>query len=197
MLSVEKRNHHAKRKWMISMLLLIGLSLGISGVYLLMPQETVPVFSQKLRIKVADKMIDEEPVLPYVSGSIVMDYFDGTSNAIPTVNEYEGIYRPSLGVAIANNNEPFEVVSALSGKVVDIIQDPLLGLSASIESDDVLITYQSLGTCYLKEGDVIKQNDLIGTAGSNSYQSGLLNHLYIVTEMDGKVVNPHLLFSFE
>ena len=208
MIAYERKNKKAKRRFYLSLGCLALLLAGIVTYQTLMPKQSVPVFSDFPVLKLPDKETapaEEEPaaevkekiILPYKNGKKVVDYFDGESSDIVSIIEFEGVFRPSQGVDISNNGEVFEVVSAADGTVLDVTADPLLGNSIRIQSDDVIITYQSLDKITLKKGDHVLQGDVIGSAGSNIYQASLKNHLHLVVEKDQVRVDPNTIFKFE
>ena len=126
-----------------------------------------------------------------------MDYFDGESGSIISVVEFEGVYRPSQGVDISNNQESFEVFSASDGVVLEVMNDTVLGNGVRIQSGEYILTYQSLSGISLKKGDAVTQNQKIGMASSNIYQASLKNHLHLVVEKNGVRIDPNSIFKFQ
>ena len=145
------------------------------------------------------EVIEEKTIfiLPYETGKKVVDYFDGKSKEIISVIEFEGVYRPSLGVDISNNGESFNVFSASDGVVLEVIHDTMLGNGIKIQSGEYIITYQSLEGITLKKGDVVKQKDMLGKSSSNLYQASLKNHLHINVERNGVRVDPNSIMNFK
>lgn len=194
----EKRNRKQRRNWILGLGMMLLLSIGVITVDLLTPNQEIPVFNEKMVIRLPEIKIEEETIrLPYNQGEVVVDYFTGISSEIPTVVEFEGIYRPSQGVDIVWQQEAFDVVAALSGEVVEVNQDALLGESIAIRSQEWIFIYQSLSDIQFKKGDFVKQGELLGKAGKNVYQSSLKNHLHLVVEKEGKIVDPNTIFNFK
>lgn len=202
MILYEKKNKKAKRITLV--LGFLGLiALGVVGFNQLNQKEDV-VFNDKLVLKLPDLEEEKEVVetkvrfiLPYDTGKKVIDYFDGKSKEIISVVEFEGIYRPSLGVDISNNGESFNVYSASDGVVLEVINDTLLGNGIKIQSGEYIITYQSLESISLKKGDVVKQKDVLGKSSSNLYKASLKNHLHISVEKNGVKIDPNSIISFK
>ncbi len=202
MIAYEKKNKKAKRRFVLSVLMLFLVAGGAVIYQQLNPQEDIPVFNEFPTVKLPDKEKPKEDIkpkviLPYNQGKKVVDYFDGETSEIPSIIEFEGVFRPSQGVDISNNGEPFDVLSAMDGVVVDVSADPLLGNSIRIKSENSIITYQSLDKITLKKDDAVKQGDKIGTASTNIYQASLKNHLHLVVEVDNVRVDPNTIFKFE
>lgn len=207
MIAYERKNKKAKRRFYLSLGFLAVLVAGVIAYQTLMPNQTIPVFNDFPVLKLPDTEEEqqEEPtaevkdtiILPYKKGSKVVDYFDGESSDIVSIVEFEGVYRPSQGVDISNSGEAFEVLSAANGTVLEVTSDPLLGNGIRIQSDYLIITYQSLDKITLKKGDNVVQGDMIGVASTNIYQASLKNHLHLVVEKDNVRVDPNTIFKFE
>lgn len=193
----EKRNKNQRRNWIWGLGLMCVISVGVFTLNLIPPNsEDIPVFHEKMILKLPQIQVKEETIQnPFDQGEIAVNYFNGISSEIPTVVEFEGVYRPSQGVDIVHQGETFPVKAALSGEVIEVIADYLLGQSISIKSDNLVITYQSLSDLSYKKGDTIRQGNVIGKASTSVYQASLGNHLHIVVEKDGKIVDPNTIFN--
>lgn len=199
MIAYERKNKKAKRRFLLSIGIVSLFAVGIVTYQTLNPKET-PVFNEfpVLKLPQSPKEPDRERfILPYETGKKVVDYFNGESGMMDSIVEYEGVFRPSQGVDISNNGEVFPVYSAADGEVIEVTNDPLLGNGIRIQSDNVIITYQSLDKIALKKGDQVKQKDMLGNASTNIYQASLKNHLHLVVEKDGVRIDPNMIFSFQ
>ena len=97
------------------------------------------------------------------------------------------------GVDIANVlNTP--VASATDGVVV-LAQsmDKYYGNNIEIEKDGVIFKYAHLNEIDVKEGDKIKQGDIIGLMGSTGASTG--SHLHFEIRINGRSVDPELLIK--
>lgn len=105
---------------------------------------------------------------------------------------YNNTYTLSKGIDLADKDgKVFDVTAALSGTVVQAKKDPVLGHVVEIEHEDGLSTvYQSLSHVSVKEGDEVKQNDVIGASGKNLYGAESGNHVHFEIRMEGLALNP-------
>ena len=91
---------------------------------------------------------------------------------------YENTYMQNTGVDYVKE-DTFKVVSILSGEVISVTDNDIVGKTVKVRHNDKLISiYQSLGEVAVKEHDKIKQGDVIGTSGTNEINSELKNHLH-------------------
>ena len=204
MIAYEKKNKKARKRFYLSLGCLILL---ISGIFIyeeIKPKselvfQDLPVLQLPDTKEVEEKLTEEKKVfiLPYKEGKVVVDYFDGENSNIISVVEFEGVFRPSQGVDISNNGEPFDVVSATDGVVLNVTSDPLLGNGIHIQSGEYIVTYQSLDKIVLKKGEPVKQGMVIGVASSNIYQASLKNHLHLVVEKNQQRIDPASVFNLK
>ena len=153
-------------------------------------EESVPV----LTLPVSDTK--ETGMKPFKGeAKLVLDYFDGKDSDVDSITEFEGIYRGNQGMDYAMDNAPFEVLACFSGKVSEVKDDSVFGKTVTITTQDLEITYQSLGEISVEKDAEVKQGDVIGKAGANIYNKELGNHLHIVTSKTGKIMDPELVFG--
>ncbi len=144
---------------------------------------------------------EESITLPYSINATVLTHFFSPEKDQATLEnaviEFEGVYRPSQGVDFGFENKVFEVLSCTSGKVSSIKDDSLFGKSIEIDSDGLLLTYQSLSSVQVTVGQEVTQGSTIGLAGENIYSQNLGIHLHLVAEKDGKLLDPMELFGLK
>ncbi|MFF2912265.1 peptidoglycan DD-metalloendopeptidase family protein [Paenibacillus sp. NPDC057934] len=126
---------------------------------------------------------------------VVKPYYDenGTEeNHVEAMVQYNDTFTPNTGIDIAReDNKPFDVKAALSGKVTRVENHPVNGTVVEITSAGNLKTvYQSLGEAKVKQGDEVKQGDILAVAGRNEVEKTLGNHVHFEVYEDGKLVNP-------
>ncbi|MFC3747532.1 peptidoglycan DD-metalloendopeptidase family protein [Paenibacillus sp. GCM10012306] len=126
---------------------------------------------------------------------VVKPYYDenGTEeNHVEAMVQYNDTFTPNTGIDIAReDNKPFDVKAALSGKVERVENHPVNGTVVEITSAGNLKTvYQSLGEAKVKQGDEVKQGDILASAGRNEVEKTLGNHVHFEVYKDGKLVNP-------
>lgn len=108
---------------------------------------------------------------------------------------YEGTYMPNTGI-LYSSAEEFNVLAILDGKVKEIKEDEILGNMLTIEHDNNLTSiYYTLGEIQVKEGDTIKQGDILAKSGSSKLQTSNPYTLLLETYQEGKLVNPNSIFE--
>ena len=138
----------------------------------------------------------QKAIRPYqVDAKIVLDYYDGNESDVANYTLFEGVYRMNQGIDYAYQQEGFDVLSVFDGKVTEVKEDALFGNSITIQSDRLKVTYQSLSPISLKEGDAVKQGDVIGQAAMNIYGKDLGNHVHVVMELDGHLIDPESVYG--
>lgn len=148
-------------------------------------------------------VVEEKLVKPFkVSAKTVRYFFDLEDNLDKqqkAVYYFEGVYKPSVGMSFSYNDEKFDVTAAFEGTVKELASDSLLGYVVKIENENGLVaTYASLSEVNVKEGDIVKQDDIIGKAGTCSLESDLGNHVYFaLNNAEGKNLNPEKYFDKE
>ena len=139
---------------------------------------------------------DDVLIRPYQIDKIdVIKRFYDEQNKEMGIIYFKDTYIQSTGILYSSENE-YNVVSILDGEVINIRKDDLLGNTVEIKHTDNLISsYQGLKTIYVKKGDHINQNTIIGKAGeiklNETYQNALLFELI----KDGHYVNPDKYFD--
>ncbi|GAA0487185.1 stage II sporulation protein spoIIQ [Salinibacillus aidingensis] len=154
--------------------------------------DSVPVIEQ-----------DEQVMMPVANAKeteIVTKFYD--YNASEKEQEqalvlYNNKYYQSKGIDIASTNEePFDVTAALSGKVTDVKDDPLLGMVVELTHENGVTTnYASLEDVTVDSGAKVEQGDVIGTAGQNLYGQANGIHVHFELRKDGTRVDPEEYFN--
>ena len=108
---------------------------------------------------------------------------------------YENTYLQNSGVDYGKE-ETFDVVSIYPGKVLDIIEDDILGKTIQIEhSNNLIATYQCLGTIKISKDDTVIEGQVIATSGTCNISKNLGNHLHLEISNEGKMINPESIFN--
>lgn len=193
-------NKKSDRKKVIALgcaLILLCCSIFLMQWYLNRGDDPIaPVISEEdeVVIKLPDK--EESIIAPYtVEASVVLEYFDGSDHEVNDFTNLNGVYRPNQGIDYAYNGESFDVVCMISGTVSEVKEDEMFGNTVSIKSDQLTITYQSLDAINFKVGDSVNQNDVIAKASTNVYNPDLGNHVHIVVEKDGTLIDPKTVIN--
>lgn len=134
------------------------------------------------------------------SVAVLQDFYDVTAdeetreNALLVFNQ---TFSTSSGVSLAINNEPFEVLAAMSGEVTKVKLDAFTGNQIVIKHPNGMETrYSSVTDILVKEGDSIIQGQPLGTATENEWNPTAGIHLHFEVLEDGKHVNPRKFLSF-
>jgi stage II sporulation protein Q len=105
---------------------------------------------------------------------------------------YDNTMQPHTGIDLASpDNQPFDVVAALSGKVTDVEKNPIVGNIVEITSSNGLVTvYQSLSDVKVAKDAEVKKGDIIAKAGRNELEKDDGYHVHFEVRQDGNAVNP-------
>jgi len=139
---------------------------------------------------------------PYLNESVVIakDYYDKKDTEDKQVNSliyYKNTYMENTGILYSGKNK-FDVVSVLDGTVTSVIKDEILGNVVEIMHTTELITiYHCLENVSVKVGDIVKQNDIIGTSGKLSVEKGYDNALLFEVNLNGSLINPNDFYNMK
>lgn len=199
MYSYKKEKKFPKRKLIVSLLCLFAVSVSyLSYEYYeqTKPKDTAVFNEETMPVLALPSSASQTLVKPFlVDAQIAIDYFDGKESERETVNEFEGIYRGNQGIDYTFQEDAFEIIASMQGTIQHVVEDPIFGKSVTIVHEDISVTYQSLSEIAVKDGDVVQQNDVIGKAGKNIYNKELGNHVHVVVEKNGKIMDPKLVYN--
>lgn len=135
------------------------------------------------------------PVGKGVQYNVGMNYYDekaSKDNQQKALVSFDSTFYPHTGIdLVSTDGKSFDVIAALAGKVVKVVNDPLVGNEIEIEHADKMITvYQSLESVTVKPGDAVTQGQVIGSAGRNTFEKDAGAHLHFEVRIDNKPVNP-------
>lgn len=146
------------------------------------------------------KTIEQKIIKPFTSNEVsISKYYykttDEESRQEQSLIKYENIYMPNTGILYSSDNE-FEVLAVLDGKVTSVKEDEILGNIIEIEHQNNLITiYQSVKDVKVKQGDTVKQGDVIAKSGSNKLEQEKENCLHFETYKDSSLINPEDFYN--
>jgi stage II sporulation protein Q len=113
--------------------------------------------------------------------------------------EYEDTFTPHMGVDFAKkDNQTFDVLAAMSGKVTAVEKNPVVGNLVEITHSNGLVTvYQSLAELKVAKDTEVKKGDAIAKAGRNELEKdqGVHLHFEVRQGQSGQSVNPDPLFA--
>ncbi|XEC95341.1 peptidoglycan DD-metalloendopeptidase family protein [Paenibacillus tarimensis] len=136
------------------------------------------------------------PVLSRAELEVIRPFYDAEASneeRMAALVQSGNTYTPHMGIDLAKDNEEtFDVLAALSGKVSHVEQHATNGYVVEISHGDGLTTvYQSLSDVTVKAGDEVKQGMLFAKAGRNEAEKELGVHLHFEVRKDGKAINPN------
>ena len=104
-------------------------------------------------------------------------------------------YTAHMGIDFTQpEDQPFDVLAAMSGKVSHVEQHPTNGFVVEISHPDSIVTiYQGVSDVTVKTGDEVKQGTIFAKSGRNELEKELGNHLHFEIRQNGEAVNPGLL----
>lgn len=134
------------------------------------------------------------PVKEGLSFTIARTFYDEKATAeeqAKAVVQYANGYYPNTGIDITAGDQGFDVLAAASGEVIRAEKDPVVGNVVWLKHPNNRVTvYESLGEMNVKTGDQVKQGDLLGKAGRNSFGKELGIHLHFEVRDQDAPVNP-------
>ena len=146
-----------------------------------------PVISVDIRIK-----------RPYNDSDITIGkYFYNKDSQedeqLKSITYYDGVYTPNKGVDYEKKDK-FSVTTILSGTIVKITKDDILGNVVEIKHGNNLVSvYQGLSEVNVNENDIVTQGQMIGASGTNKLNTN--NHLHFELYHLDEAVNPESYYD--
>ncbi|MDF2659221.1 MAG: peptidase [Paenibacillus sp.] len=109
--------------------------------------------------------------------------------------EYGDTLTPHVGVDLGReDDQPFDVLAAMSGKVTRVEKDPIVGQLVEITHQDGTVSiYQSLSDVKVAKDVQVKKGDIIAVAGRNELEKEMGTHVHFEVRQNGSPVNPESL----
>lgn len=125
--------------------------------------------------------------------NVVLGYYDMLSDEESqkkSIIYYQDTYMQSSGISYSSDKQ-FDVLSILDGKVTEIKEDNLLGNVITIEhSNGIISSYQGVTDIEVKQGEEVKQGDIIAKSSKLNLLPDVENQLYFELIINGTNVNP-------
>jgi stage II sporulation protein Q len=147
-----------------------------------------------------NKEIQTEVIKPYKGENVTISKYyynskDDETRQQQSLIKYENIYMPNTGILYSSDKE-FEILTILDGKVTLVKEDDILGNIIEIEHQNNIVTiYQSVKDVKVKQGDIIKQGDVIAMSGSNKLENEKENCLHFEVYKEGTLINPETIIG--
>src|SRR5690625_8020590 len=95
-----------------------------------------------------------------------------------------------MGIDITHPEEDFDAKASVSGRVLEVKKDPLLGNVVVMVHENGITTHDaSLGEVAVDAGANVKQGEAIGTAGKNLVGKEIGTHLHVQMRKAGEEDN--------
>lgn len=131
---------------------------------------------------------------------VLQDYYDVTADAETREKAllvFNQTFSTSSGVSLSVNNEPFEVLAAMSGEVTEVKLDEFTGNEIVITHPNGMETrYSSVTDILVKQGDAVVQGQPLATTTENEWNPTAGIHLHFEVLEDGEHVNPRNYLAF-
>ncbi|MBP1157833.1 MULTISPECIES: M23 family metallopeptidase [unclassified Paenibacillus] len=128
---------------------------------------------------------------------VVLPFFDNkATNEVrqAAMVEYGDTFTPHIGMDFARpDNQTFDVMAVMSGKVTALQKDPIVGHLVEITHSTGLVSvYQSLAEVNVAKDAEVKKGDVIAKAGRNELEKeqGVHLHFELRQGQGGPAVNP-------
>lgn len=133
------------------------------------------------------KYINDNYTLIHPIYGTVTSRFGVRKSDNPIVTSYHS------GIDIAAN-QGTKIKAALSGEVIKSTTNEAYGKYIMIKTDDVITVYAHCSRLIVKEGEKVKQGDIIAEVGSTGWATG--PHLHFEIRLNDRLVNPDNILDF-
>lgn len=170
----------------------------------LVPEDTlfVDILQENNQTIEVQKEITLKAIKPFTGETVsISKYYynkdDEESKQQQSLIKYENIYMPNTGILYSSDKE-FNIIATLSGKITRVQEDEILGNIIEIEhTNNIVSIYQSVKGINVKEGDIVKQGDLLAKSGPNQLENEKENCLHFEVYKEGNLINPEDLYILE
>ncbi len=141
-------------------------------------------------------------IRPYIEEDIkiLQNFYDMNSDKKiqeKSLIKYQNTYLQNSGIDYGREKE-FKIISIYTGKILDVIEDDILGKIIQIQhSNSIIASYQCLKDTFVKKGDTVTIGEEIGTSGTCNISKNIGNHLHLEIYKDGQVINPETIYNKE
>ena len=146
-------------------------------------------------VTIKPEEVFKKPFNDTIEYTVVRKFYEKDSSTVDqelSLIKYNNSYRTSNGTSFAQkDNQVFDVLSSLSGKVLEIKESPLYGRYVVLEHDNKIKTYYyGLSEVCVTVGAVINQGDKIGVSGTTEIDSESGVHVFVKVTKNDTCLNP-------
>ena len=133
---------------------------------------------------------------PCASSCEIVRYFysaeDDAATQEMSLIQFGSKFFVSRGVSYANSSMTnFDVLAAMSGKVIDVTESSVYGVSVTIDhGEGVLTEYIGLSEAKVNVNDEVALGDVIGVSGVSEYDRDANDHVHFRVSIDGTYYDP-------
>ncbi len=144
--------------------------------------------------------VEEKIKKPFTDATVTIsnNYYDYQADDTEQTNSilyHENTYIQNTGVNYQSSNT-FDVISILSGEVIEVEEKELLGKSVTIRHDNELISvYQSLSDVTVKKGDKVSAGQVIAKSGTCNLINDSKNNLHFELYINGTIADPENYYN--
>lgn len=111
--------------------------------------------------------------------------------------KFENTYQPNTGIDYAlKSDQRFDVLASMSGKVINVQTDSLLGNIVEIEHSSGIVTqYSSIDDIVVQQDDQVMQGTAIAKSSTSAINEAAKTHVHFEIRKDGVAINPALFFK--
>lgn len=146
--------------------------------------------------------VSKKPMKPFVGEKVVVikDFYSKDDDENIQKNSliyYQNTYLQNTGI-LYGNNEPFDAVAVLDGKVKNISTNDILGNVIEISHNNNLTSfYYSVDEIKVKINDPVKIGDVIAKSGDNKIENKEGKTILFEVYYQGKALDPNSFYEME
>lgn len=207
---------------MEKMLLIMVSGISLCAIPAYAQFYTVAAIPNRYKVEVLRPATDKAESTPESAVPIQGVSADVLASALPVdvrkkmwIDRYLGVCYPLRSIQITSpygyRKDPFtgkkkfhggldlharndEVLAMMEGVVVKVGQDKTSGKYVTLRHGNYTVSYYHLSRILTVKGAVVRPRDVVGITGTTGRSTG--EHLHITCKLDGKSVDPSILFDY-
>lgn len=202
------------------LMMISGISLSAMPVYAQF--NTVAAIPDRYKVEVLRTGADKAEPMPVSAAPVQGASADVLASALPVdvrkkmwIDRYLGVCYPLRSIRVTSpygyRKDPFtgkrkfhggidlharreEVLAMMEGVVVKVGQNKTSGKYVTLRHGSYTVSYCHLSRIFVAKGAVVRPRDVVGITGSTGRSTG--EHLHISCKLDGKSVDPSMIFDY-